>query len=216
MKKLFTLLLSTFAVIGLSACGGEKFDDTVLAAGEGVSYHLVGGGEAKKHDLAEWGAIEANKMEATSVAEVAKFSKGLAKTLAGKSLQHLYVGTLEVLEQYKAGWEAMYVKDGEEVKVDGYATVKVIEGAYNAEEQTYSHTHWIPNPADTDCCHLEALTDNLFIPPYQKTADEHGLSWNSNPVIMSGEGVYKVVIAKYTVQSTEAVCGYGMGVVLSK
>ena len=208
MKKLFTLALSALALVGLSGCG-ENYSKDVLAAGEGVSYHAVGGFEGA------WAAKAENKMEATSVAEVAKLDKALAKTLAKKSLQHLYVAKIEIKAE-SAGWETNTLVNGEVKKVDGKFTLKAIEAAWNAEEETYTNTHWIPNPADTDCCHLEALTENLFVPPYQKEKDANGFSWADNPVMNVEEGFYHVVVAKYTATSTEAVAGYGFGVVAAK
>ena len=207
MKKLFTLAL--LAVASLTACGGQKFDETVKAAGEGVTYHYVGGYEGT------WAAGEGNKMTATSVAEVAKLDKELAKVLAKKSIEHLYTAKIEIKAE-SAGWTAKLLKDGEVKEVDGKFTVKVIEAAFLAEENTYTNTHWIPNPADTDPCHVEALTSNIFIPAYQKEPDEHGFSWGDNPVMDVTEGFYHLVMAKYTTLSSATAIGYGFGLVAAK
>ena len=207
MKKLFTLAL--LAVASLTACGGQSYDKTVKAAPEGVTYHAVGGFEGS------WAATEATKMTATSVAEVAKLDADLAKVLAKKSIEHLYTAKIEIKAE-SAGWTAKLLKDGEVKEVDGKFTLKVIEAAYLAEEQTYTNTHWIPNPADTDPCHAEALTSNIFMPSYVKEPDEHGFSWADNPVMDVAEGFYHVVMAKYTTLSSATAIGYGFGLVAAK
>ena len=206
MKKLFTLAL--LAVTSLTACG-QSFDKEVKAAPEGVTYHYVGGYEGS------WAATEKNVMTATSVAEVAKLDKALAKTLAKKSIEHLYMAKITIPTE-DANWTANMLKDGEVKEVNGKFTVKVIEAAFLAEEQTYTNTHWIPNPADTDPCHVEALTSNIFMPTYQKEPDEHGFSWGDNPVMDVEVGSYNLVIAKYTTLSSATAIGYGFGLVAAK
>lgn len=229
MKKLFTLALSSVAILGLAACGGKKKTDPkpqpssgesspavdpldeVLAIEEGKSFHCVGGHLGADPAVA-WAAIEGNKMTAASVNQVKALDATLGAALARKSLKYLYTFDLTIGEE-DLGWTAKKVINGEEIEVDGKFTLKAIEAAYNEEEGNYTNTHWIPNPADSDCCHAEALTNNIFIPPYQKEADEHGLSWSDNPVMDVEAGNYTFVLAQYTVPSTQDVCGYGFGLV---
>ena len=211
MKKLFTLALSAVALMSLSACGGgENYSKDVLAAPEGVNFHYV-------NTVYEWAAKDNNKLAATSVAEVAKFDKALAKTLAGKSLKYLYSVELTIAEaDTEDAWKAKYVAGGELKEVNSKYAIKVIESAWNDEESTYSNTHWIPNPADTDCCHVEALNEGIFVPPYQKEKDDNGLSWADNPVMIAQPGKYHFVFAQYTNVSSESAAGYGFGLSAAK
>lgn len=206
MKKLFVTCLSAITLFGVAGCG-TSYSDKVLPADEGVTLHAVGG-------WGEWKGTEENKMTATSVKAVSEFDKALADKLAGKSLKYLYVANITIPEK-DSGWKAKYVdKDGKEVEVDGAFTLKAIECSYNAAEEVYTSDQWIPDPADQGhAAHVEALTDNLFFPPYQKEEDEHGLSWASNPVITSKAGSYRFVVARYTTQSTATAIGYGFGLV---
>jgi len=207
MKKLFTLALSAVALMALSACG-EKFDNTVLANPE-KSYHLTG-------DWDTWSATEANKMEATSVAAVAKLDKAVAKKLAGKPLKYLYSKTVEFKDK-EGGWEAPALVNGEVVQFNSGYTVKVIDAVYDEGEGSYGSQHWIPDPGDSGNSHLESLTDNLFVSPtYDATPDENGFSWAYNPVITSGAGKYTIVIAEYTTVSSATTFGYGMAAILNK
>ena len=228
MKKLFTLAISSLAVIGLVACGGSKKKDdpkpqptpsepaastpavtpstqpsspAATPSEEPVvgepGFHAVGG-------WGEWEALEENKMAEVEADDV----EGLAALLAEKDVAEIYAFDLTIGEE-SAGWETNALIDGAVEAVDGKFTVKVINSGWNEEEEVYTNDHWIPNPADTDCQHAEALTDNIFMPTYQKEPDENGFSWSDNPVMLVEEGTYTFVCVKYNAVSSEEVCGYG-------
>ena len=202
MKKLFTLAFSALMVLGVAACG-TSYSEDVLEDKE-HSFHATG-------QFADWSAQESFKMKATSVKEVSSFSTELADKLAKKPLKYLY--TLDVTFAEGATWKAKAKVNGEVKEFDGNFAIKAIIASYNSEEKTYSNDHWLPNPADTDPGHVEALTDNIFMPTYQKEADADGFSWSDNPVLTSGAGKYHFVVAQYTTVSSETAIGYGFGAV---
>lgn len=204
MKKLFTLALSAVALMALSACG-ENFSKDVLARQDGKSYHVTG-------QFADWEVKQDGsfKMNATSVAEVAKASKDVAKNLAKKSIAYLYSYELNVTSE--ATWTTKALVGGELKEFNGNHAVKVIRADWNAEEETYANDLWI---SDTDYkAYVESLSDVLWVSPnYQKEADDNGFSWNYNPTITGEDGKYLIVLAEYTTASAEGVYGFGMAAI---
>ena len=206
MKKLFTLALSAFALAGLSACGGASYSDTVLSAeNDGYTFHNVGGYEGS------WAATSKNLMTATSVAEVSKLDKAVADKLAGKSLKYLYKADITVKEtEDGAKYPTKAVVNGAlKEDINNVYNVKCIRATYNEEEEKYVNDKWISDPGDSGNAHIEALTDNLYVPPFTKDTDEFGMSWKENPVLLSGEGNYTFVVAQYTQESSATVAGFG-------
>ena len=206
MKKLFITGLSALMLLGVAGCGASYSDAVLSGEADGYTFHAVGG-------WGEWEAKDGNKMTATSVKAVSEFSKDLADKLSKKSLKYLYVMTIKTTD---ASWGADDPKakvNGEVKTFPGGCTVKCIRATWNKEESTYVNDQWIPNPADTSPAHMEALTDNLWVSPYQKDLDPDGFSWADNPVVTSGVGSYHFVVAQYTATSSESVVGYGFGLV---
>ena len=148
--------------------------------------------------------VQDNKMEEIALANDAN----LAQLLADKDVESIYAFNLTIGEE-DAGWPAKALKDGAVEEVDGKFTLKVIISGWDEDEEVYTNEHWLPNPADTDPQHVEALTDNIFMPVYQKEEDENGFSWASNPVMLVEEGTYQFVCVEYNAISSEEVVGYG-------
>jgi len=207
MKKLFTITLSALMVLGAAACGAS-YDETVLPAADNVKYFAAGGwGDAVNGN---WAPKEANEMVATSVAEVAKISKDVANKLAKKNLDFLYMK--EVTLDDNNGNKDKALVNGEVVEFSQGHALKAI-GATQNSEGTYTVVNWVNNPGDSFNAHAEALTDNIFIGPFQQTPDENGFDWNSNPVVTSEAGTYTFVLAKYKEVSSATVVGYGMAAI---
>ncbi len=197
MKKLFTLAFSALMVLGVASCGSS------VPADPDHTFHAVGG-------WGVWEATEDNKMTAVTVADVKKANEALGTKLEGKSVKYVYHKQITI-GATDAGWPCNAMKDGAKVELDGKYTIKCIIAHFDKEESVYANDHWLPNPADTDPGHVEALTDNLFFPAYQKEADENGFDWSMNPVILSGEGTYDFYVAQYNAVSSATVVGYGFG-----
>ena len=207
MKKLIKLGLSCFALLAMTACGGNggsKYDETVLdfAADSGLSMHAVGG-------WGEWAPNAGNKMTATSVAEVGKLNEALADKLAEKPVQYLFMMDITLTD---ASWGAdndpWALKGGEKLQFKGGQTVKALRASYDAEGDVYDNDMWIPDPHKA---HAESLTeDTLFIPTWQEAADEQGFEWSQNPVCIGEIGTYHFIVAQYSVASTADVAGYGL------
>lgn len=209
MKKLLTVAMGAVLLCSVSACG-PKYDKTVLSGeADKISFHYVGGYEGS------WAATGKNLMTATSVAEVAKVSKDVAKILAKKSIKYLHMADIEIAAD--AGWDAFFWNGTEKVKVDGKYAVKSIRANYEEidGETVYGSFQWIPNPVSGGAAHVENLTEStLFIPVWQEAEDEHGFSWANNPVITTQkEGKYKLIVAQYPAEATETDCNFAMGVV---
>ena len=210
MKKLFALGLSALMLFGVSACGAS-YDDTVLSGeAKGYTFHAAGGFAADN-----WAPKEDNKMEATSIAEVAKLDKALADKLVAKAPVYLYKKVIP-LGVTAAGYTKRARKaDGTIVEVDGAFTFKAIRATWNSEESKYINDMWIPDPklANTD-----ALTDNIFIPPWQEAEDKDGFSWKDDTCFLGEAGNYVMIVAQYSdpVVPSEANPGYGLAVVAEK
>ena len=207
MKKLFSVALGLALVLGMAACasnnGGnskKSYSDKVLA-NEDYSYHATGGWDT-------WSATKENKMEATSIAEVAKVDEALADKLVEKDPEFLYVKTGIELGTKDGGFNAKFKKDGKIYSANGSYTVKSIRATYEEEDQKYVNDQWIPDPHTAQA---EALTANIFFPTYQEAADEDGFEWSQNPVVTAGAGVYTLYVAQYKAGVEGA--GYGFGLV---
>lgn len=208
MKKLLTLACALLACTMTACGGGSSYSKTVLSSDE-YTFHAVGG-------WGEWTATDGNKMTAASVADVAAFSKDVADKLAkkGSQLKYLYVfDGAEIGTKTDSGWTANARVNGEVKEFDGSATLKVIRAVYDKEAETYGSFQWIPNPVTGGAAHVEALSDNVWISPWQEEKDADGFSWADNPVVTSEGGKYKVVIAQYTTPSTAAVAEFGLAAI---
>lgn len=215
MKKLLTLAMGALLACGMSACGAN-YDKTVLAVSgddAGKSFHIVGGfGGA----AGVWSPKEEYKMAATSVAEVAKLDKNLAKTLSKKTaLQYLYSGEVTLGEGECADWTAKAKVNGEVKEFAANFTIKALRAKYDETDKTYVNDQWIPDPKTA---HAESLTEKtLFINSnWAETPDEEGFHWDMNPVCISGAGKYVLVVAQYTTPSTPDSFGFGLGLVKAK
>lgn len=184
----------------------EYDDDTVLAnPNEDFSYHAVGGYEGT------WMANDDNKMFACSINQVKSYDEDLGNTLKSKSLQYLYFSKIYVDDV--AEWIAYAVVDNERVEYNGGHAFKCIECIYSEEDELYVINSWLPDPAYGGVKNVEALTDNIYMPPYQEQSDEYGMNWSNNPVLTSENGDYLFVMAKYTYESTDTKAGWGFGMV---
>lgn len=224
MKKLSIFLMALVAVFALVACKGKDKPnkttpeattpdvttpdvttpadpaDDVLANAE-KSYHVVGGSTV-------WAAEDGNAMTAVSLNQVKALDAELAATLAGKDVKYLYMATGYPLAAI-AGWAAK--NNGEDI--DGGFTIKVIRAVYDQEDGTYFNDQWCPDPRTA---HVEALTDNVFMPKFVETpaeGEENLGTWADNPVVTSGDGLYTVVFAEYNSISTADVAGFGLAVI---
>jgi len=195
MKKLFTLALSALMVLGAASCGSKVPEDP------DHSFHAVGG-------WGVWEATEANKMTAITADE----SKQLGVDLTGKDVKYVYKYEVNIPAEDQS-WTAKALVDGAVKEFNGKYTIKCIIAHFDKEEETYANDHWLPNPADTDPGHVEALTSNLFFPTYQKEPDEHGFAWDQNPVLTDGGSKYTFIVAQYNAVSSATVVGYGFGAV---
>lgn len=195
MKKLFIACLSALTLLGVGACG------TGPAADPDHSFHAVGGWGA-------WEAKEDNKMTAISLDDVKALNADLGAKLAEKPVKYIYKYAMTIPSEDQS-WTAKAKVGGEVKEFNGKYTVKCIIAHWDKEEETYANDHWLPNPADTDPGHVEALTSNVFIPTYQKEKDEDGFSWADNPVITDGKSSYTFIVAQYTTISSATAIGYG-------
>lgn len=190
MKKLFTLGFSALMILGVASCGSKA------PADPDHTYHAVGG-------WGEWVASKDNIMTAITVDD----AKGLGVDLSNKPVEYVYKFEFETGAD--VDWNAKAKFNGEVKEFNGKFTIKAIAASWDKEEETYNHDQWIPNPGDNGPAHIEALTDNIFVPPYHKEKDAEGFHWDMNPVFNSGEGSYTFLCVKYTTQSTMTDIGYG-------
>ena len=219
MKKLFRVLTLGVTCALLAGCvGNESYSADVIKDADHDAYTVAGPfGSHTEGKAVEWNYTEQGAMTAASLADVAKVSKPMAKTLKGKKLKGLYIyeGALIGCTQYGfAGWNAEAMKDGKKVTLDGGYCVKAIACTKDDLTGGYLSDQWIQDP-HTAC--VENLTpDTYFVPTWQEAADDNGFSWSSNPVCIGGAGKYTIVVAAYdaTVDETKKDSyNYAMGLV---
>ena len=199
MKKLSTALVFFGCLVALTACGGESYSKDVVKDADYDAFTVAGAfGSHTEGKAVEWNYTEQGAMTAASLADVAKVSKDIAKTLKGKELKGLYIyeGALIGCTQVGfAGWNTDAMKGGEKVALDGGYCVKAIACTKDDLTGGYLSAQWIPDP-HTAC--VENLTpDTFFVPTWKEAADENGFAWNSNPVCIGGAGQYTIVVASY-------------------
>ena len=187
----------------LSSESQKQYDnDTILAnPDDQISYHAVGGYEGT------WSANKNNIMTPCSINHIRGYDADLANTLTNKSLQCLYFSKIYIDDI--ADWENYAVVNGKRISFNGGHTFKCIECLYSVEEMNYLNNRWIPSPE----AYTESLTDNIYVPPYQEEHDKYGMDWNSNPIVITENGDYLFVMAKYSDDFTTTKPGWGLGMV---
>lgn len=156
---------------------------------------------------------EKSKLTAISINQAAAINADLGATLKTKNVEYLYKFENYYLGYKEAGWVANYKANNKLYKIDGSMVFKCATVTYDAEDEIYSEDVWIPDPHKA---HVEALTNNLFVPQWTEAADADGFSWSSNQVVTSGAGAYTIVVAKYKATSTADVAGYGYALYKTK
>ena len=92
MKKLSTALVFFGCLFALAACGQESYSKDVLKDADYDAFTVAGAFASHTEGKAvEWNYTEQGAMTAASLADVAKVSKDMAKTLKGKKLKGLYI-----------------------------------------------------------------------------------------------------------------------------
>ena len=243
MNKKLLLGIAALATCGLAACGGNSSAapvptptptptpssstgtgtgssstgfgyDTTVRGEEGKVWTLAGQLKDRELDPIDWdGSNPDGYMQANSIAGVAELlGNDVADKLVAKgaALQYIYTYEGVGVGAGDAGWNTKALVDGEVVQLDGSFCLKAIEGSYDEDLELFVKEQWIPDP---HTAHAEALTDDLFIPPWQEEIDEHGFSWADNSVVIGEAGIYNVVVVKYTNVSTAEDAGFGMGIV---
>ena len=197
-------------VNGVPTCS-IKYDDTVYEI-QGYSFHMAGNQEILVDGdwtLNRWESYSENTMTPTSIYDVSLLDEGLAEKLSTKDIKGLYIGEIR-FGVYDAGWTFDVMKNDQKIAINGSFCFKVIRATYEEDADTYLNDQWICDPKTA---HAEALSDNIFIPPWQEDVDENGFSWGSNVGCIGEAGVYKVVIAQYKDKSTATTPGYGIGLI---
>lgn len=206
MKKFVTIMLVAMLAISalfvLAACGSSE-----PLAREGAYYLLAGG-------LPGWGlegvnpddASVANRvMEAISVKDerVASIKSEL------KDVKYLYLIQYEF--KGSAGWTNTFQPeaDAEITNVDGALLVKVI--LYTSEDVA-GKIVWTPTwySSPEAAGETKSLTPStLWTPPFKDgiSYGTDGSGWNSNGVLLEGEGTYYIVFAEFNSGS------YGMAAI---
>jgi len=210
MKKLFVAGLSALMLFSVAGCG-TSYDETVreAPASKGYTFHAVGGFADNN-----WTPLEANKMDAVSIADVGKLSKDVANKLTEKNPVYVYMkkidlGTWTGNPNTKRARKA----DGTIINVNGAFTFKCLRATWNSEESKYINDQWIPDPKTANA---EALTDNIFIPPWQEAEDPDGFSWADDTACLTEAGEYYFVAAQYADPDTPSVNAKGYGLALIK
>ena len=216
MKKLLTVLLSVLMLASLTACAGNAKPKTLAddshAAWVVHGQYLLADGTQNGWNGKDTAVYEASTMTAASLDDIKALDEGLYQTLSGKDLKYLY--TADVLfGTNDAGWTTDALINGKMYKANGSYAFKVAQCSTDkdGDNVVYAEDQWISDPKTA---YAESLTpETLFMPIWQEEADENGFSWASNPVVISGPGLYTIVCAQYNAVSAAGTPGYGIGIV---
>ncbi len=213
MKKLVALLLVAAMVLSLTACGGSKplADDTHASWVAHGQYLLADGTENGWNNKAVE-LYEKSALKAISLADVKKIDADLYKTLSGKGVQYLYTIDL-IFGVNDAGWGSPFMKDGKKFTGNGSYAFKIAKCNVDVDGDTkvYAEDQWISDPKTA---YVEALTpDTVFYPTWQEEKDENGFSWDMNPMVIGGAGLYTLIIAQYKTVSAAGTPGYGVALI---
>jgi len=229
MKKILTTAFALGILLSLTACGTSKQEDSkpvdsgssesgekVLADKDSYAWALHGefvlsdgsnnGWNGKDNEL-----YEKSTMTAISLEEAGRIDADLGAALAGKQVKHLYkyvgaeFGTREDVTR-----KIRVKKDGKFYYANASLSFKAVKLNYDAEEEVYAETQWIYDPKTA---HAEVLAGDMFIPTWQEQPDEDDFTWASDGAILSGPGVYTVVIAEYNVAVGPTTPNYGIAVI---
>ena len=217
-KKILTGVLGLFLVLGLAACGGSKVDEKkVLEDPEHNCWALhgnfilsdgetVNGWNGKDNDL-----YEASKMTATSLGDLKAADEAAYKAFVKAGVKYLYKYEGAQFGVNDAGWTANFLNDkGVKYKANGSYVFKAVQLDYDAEEEVYAESLWIPDPHKA---HGECVTGNMFFPVWQETKDDRGFSWSDNPVVTGGAGKYTIYVAQYKRASSADAAGFGFALI---
>ena len=183
-------------------CGYSYQKECYSPREDELSYHVVGGFDT-------WTAYNYNKMENCDLGELKKLDSNLVAKLQQKGVKHLYSAVINMGTSSASYTQlARFMENGKTYTVDMCYTLKIV--MCEPDSGSYESVQWIPDPKTA---HVEALTNNYFIPTWQEDEDANGFSWSDNPVVTSGAGKYLVVVADYGKESNETQCGYGIAVI---
>lgn len=222
MRKLGLSVLALISAFALAGCTGsssekkESVDYTKVLKDETNNGWVIHG----QNVLADgtdngWNGktkelYEKSKMTAISINDAAAIDSAVGEKLKAKNVEYLYKYEGYMLGKTAVGWNTNYESGSDLYSIDGTYAFKAATVSYDADDEVYSEVQWIPDPKTA---HAEALTENLYIPPWTETPNKNGLSWSSNQVVTSGAGVYTIIVAQYKENSTADVSGYGIAVV---
>jgi len=220
MKKILTCIFTLAMMAGLAACGnaqgggsGSGYSNKVLEDKDSYGWAVHGNNVLADGTDNGWNGkanevYEKSLMTAQSIEGVSKIDKAVADKLAAKEVKYLYVYEGLQLGTKSAGWTTRFLGDDGKVYIaDGSYCAKVVKLTYDSEDEVYSEAQWIPHDHDG---RTEALTDNVWLGPWQEKADDNGFSWDYNPTIKGGQGgTYTVIIAQYVAGENDPVYGIG-------
>ena len=224
MKKILTCIFTLGMMAGLVACGnnnaqggggsgGSSYSDKVLEDKDNYGWAVHGNNVLADGTVNGWNGkdnavYEKSLMTAKSIKDVAEIDTSVADKLSQKEVKYLYVYEGLQLGTMESGWTTRFLGDDGKVYVaDGSYCAKVVKLTYDDEDEVYSEAQWIPHDHDGK---TEALTNNVWLGPWQEKADENGFSWDYNPTIKGGQGgTYTVIIAQFVASGDDATYGIG-------
>ena len=107
-------------------------------------------------------------------------------------------------------WTSPLYQDGNRFDYDAGYTLKVVEAYYDSIDKTYFPNRWICDPITV---HTGNLTPNsLYIPEWVEFNQGFG-TWNENPIVTAGDGLYSVIFVDYGRTSSSNQTGVALGVV---
>ena len=206
MKK---LLLVAMSALLLAGCGGGAAADE-----HPDHWSVMGNGNFSNGEVANWdGQDEVSFMKKLDLAE----AKRKVPALENKNVKEVYEYQHWGVTDFNWDGNPYAMVNGEKVQFKGGHAIKVAKMTWDKEAEKFVTTAWIPNPGDNaafQIAHLEGLTDNVFVPAWQKDPDPNGFSWADNPVITSAEGNYTIIVAEYDVTPDATTANFGMAAML--
>lgn len=214
MKKALVILLAALMILSMAACAKKP----VVLADEGheawVAHgqYLLTDGTENSWNGKDSSLYEKSALKAISLEDVKAIDQNLYDALSKKNVKFLYSIDL-VFGTNDAGWNSKCLIGGKMHNANGSYCFKIAQctADVDGDNKVYVEDQWISDP---HTAYAESLTpDTLFMPAWQEEADENGFTWADNPVVISGAGVYTVIVAQYNVASAAGVPGFGIAVI---
>lgn len=183
---------------------GEEPTPTPPGINDEYTYYAVGGFYDNWADY-----TDSNRMSQISLFELKNDYPEVYQNLEIFDVKSIYIINDREFKNINS-WTSPLYQDGNRFDYDAGYTLKVVEAYYDSIDKTYFPNRWICDPITV---HTGNLTPNsLYIPEWVEFNQGFG-TWNENPIVTAGDGLYSVIFVDYGRTSSSKQTGVALGVV---